>query len=64
MTHQALSLGRSGSSTVSARGRSITYTLYVDHVAKLIDEAVYHAEHLRIAVPDQAEGTTGCSTVT
>jgi len=45
-------------------GRSITYALYDDHVAQLIDEAVYHAEHLRIAVPDQAEGTTGCSTVT
>jgi len=62
LTHQALSLGRSGSSTVSAR--ALTYTLYDDHVGQLIDEAVYHAEHLRIAIPDQAEETTGCSTVT
>ncbi len=39
MTHQGLIQGRSGSSTV--------------HVAQLIDEAAYHAEHLRIAVPDK-----------
>ena len=40
-------------------GRSITYALYDNHVAQLLDEAVYHAEHLRLAVPDPAEETTG-----
>lgn len=38
-------------------GRSITYTLYDDHVAQLLDEAVYHAEHLRLAAPDGSTET-------
>ena len=29
-------------------GRSIVYELYDDHVAELLDQALYHAEHLRI----------------
>lgn len=28
-------------------GRSIVYELYDDHVAELLDQAIYHAEHLR-----------------
>lgn len=28
-------------------GRRIVYSLYDDHVAALLDEAVYHIEHLR-----------------
>ena len=34
-------------------GRNISYTLYDDHVAQLLDEAVYHAEHLRLGAPDR-----------
>lgn len=34
-------------------GRSITYTLYDDHVAQLLDQAVYHTEHLGLRAPDQ-----------
>jgi len=64
LTHQAAKPGPLGLVHGYRSGRSITYTLYDDHVAQLIDEAVYHAEPLRIAVPDQAEETTGCSTVT
>lgn len=29
------------------QGRHIVYALYDDHVAELIDQAIYHAEHLR-----------------
>lgn len=35
-------------------GRSIVYSLYDDHVADLIDQAFYHAEHLRLGVADQS----------
>jgi ArsR family transcriptional regulator, nickel/cobalt-responsive transcriptional repressor len=28
-------------------GRSMVYELYDDHVAELLDQAIYHAEHLR-----------------
>jgi DNA-binding transcriptional ArsR family regulator len=33
-------------------GRSIVYTLYDNHVAQLLDEAVYHSEHLRLGLSD------------
>lgn len=33
-------------------GRSIVYSLYDNHVAQLLDEAIYHAEHLRLGTPD------------
>ncbi len=32
-------------------GRSIVYSLYDGHVAQLLDEAVYHSEHLRLDCP-------------
>jgi DNA-binding transcriptional ArsR family regulator len=35
------------------RGRNISYALYDDHVAQLLDEAVYHVEHLRLGSPDR-----------
>jgi ArsR family transcriptional regulator, nickel/cobalt-responsive transcriptional repressor len=31
------------------RGRHVVYELHDDHVAALIDEAVHHVEHLRLA---------------
>ncbi|MGZ0153614.1 ArsR/SmtB family transcription factor [Kribbella sp. WER1] len=34
------------------QGRSVVYSLYDHHVAQLLDEAVYHAEHLRLGTPD------------
>ena len=39
------------------RGRHIVYSLFDDHVARLLDEAVYHAEHLRLDVPDRMPDT-------
>jgi ArsR family transcriptional regulator, nickel/cobalt-responsive transcriptional repressor len=36
-------------------GRNIVYSLYDTHVASLIDEAVYHAEHLKMGVSDRVE---------
>lgn len=41
---------------VSGRGparRRIVYPLYDTHVAELPDEAIYHAEHLRLGAPDR-----------
>ena len=39
---------------VTARrdGRNMTYSLYDNHVAELLDAAVYHAEHVRLGTPD------------
>lgn len=35
------------------QGRTVVYSLYDNHVAQLLDEAVYHAEHLRLGAPDE-----------
>ncbi|MFC9424677.1 ArsR/SmtB family transcription factor [Streptomyces sp. NPDC056987] len=34
------------------QGRRIVYSLYDNHVAQLLDEAVYHIEHLRLGARD------------
>jgi ArsR family transcriptional regulator, nickel/cobalt-responsive transcriptional repressor len=43
------------------RGRHVIYDLHDDHVASLVDEAVHHVEHLRLAfrgrVRRPADGT-------
>lgn len=36
-------------------GRSIFYSLYDNHVAQLLDEAIYHSEHLRLGLADRPE---------
>ncbi len=41
---------------ILTRLRSIVYRLYDNHVAMLLDEAVYHIEHLRLGVRDESAG--------
>ena len=53
VSHQLRLLRHLGLVHGHRHGRSITYSLYDDHVAQLLDEAVYHAEHLRLGVPDR-----------
>lgn len=56
VSHQLRLLRNLGLVEGERRGRSISYALYDNHVAQLLDEAIYHAEHLRLAAPDrQAE---------
>ncbi|WP_020666357.1 ArsR/SmtB family transcription factor [Amycolatopsis nigrescens] len=50
VSHQ-LRLLRALSLVASRRqGRSIVYSLYDSHVAMLLDQAVYHIEHLRLGL--------------
>lgn len=35
------------------RGRSVVYALHDAHVADLLDQAVYHIEHVRLGYPQQ-----------
>lgn len=53
VSHQLRVLRNLGLVDGLRQGRSVTYTLYDTHVAQLLDEAVYHAEHLRLAAPDR-----------
>jgi hypothetical protein len=36
-------------------GRSVVYSLYDNHVAQLLDDAIYHIEHLRPGAADQPD---------
>lgn len=38
-------------------GRSVVYSLHDDHVAIMLNEAIYHVEHLRLEQPRQGRST-------
>ncbi|MEV3927628.1 ArsR/SmtB family transcription factor [Actinomadura coerulea] len=52
VSHQLRLLRNLGLVTGTRSGKSIVYGLYDNHVAMLLDEAVYHSEHLRLGVSD------------
>jgi DNA-binding transcriptional ArsR family regulator len=52
VSHQLRLLRMMGLVTATRAGRTITYALFDDHVAALLDEAVYHAEHVRLGAVD------------
>ncbi|MEU5925739.1 metalloregulator ArsR/SmtB family transcription factor [Streptomyces antimycoticus] len=52
VSHQLRLLRALGLVTGSRQGRRIVYSLYDNHVAQLLDEAVYHIEHLRLGARD------------
>ena len=52
VSHQLRLLRTMGLIVKARTGRNITYSLYDNHVASLLDEAVYHAEHLRLGASD------------
>ncbi len=58
ISHQLRILRSLGLVTRQRSGRNVTYSLYDHHVASLLDEAVFHAEHLRMAAPDRAAEQT------
>jgi DNA-binding transcriptional ArsR family regulator len=53
VSHQLRLLRTLGLVTSERVGRHTVYSLYDNHVSALIDEAVYHAEHLRLGAPDR-----------
>lgn len=54
VSHQLRLLRNLGFVTGERRGRHIVYHLFDDHVAELIDQAIYHAEHLRLGYAERA----------
>jgi DNA-binding transcriptional ArsR family regulator len=56
-SHQLRLLRNLGLVVGERRGRSVVYALYDHHVAELLDQAVYHVEHLRLGLSDTTEGT-------
>jgi DNA-binding transcriptional ArsR family regulator len=53
VSHQLRLLRTMGLVAAQRTGRNITYSLYDEHVAELLDQAVYHAEHLRLGYSDR-----------
>lgn len=53
VSHQLRLLRHLGLVTDRRHGRHVEYSLYDDHVAALIDQAIYHAEHVRLGATDQ-----------
>jgi DNA-binding transcriptional ArsR family regulator len=58
-SHQLRLLRNLGLVVGRRNGRSIIYTLYDDHVAELLDQAVYHIEHLRLGLSGPAGAERG-----
>lgn len=52
VSHQLRLLRALSLVTGARQGRRIVYSLYDNHVAQLLDEAVYHIEHLRLGTRD------------
>ncbi|MFB7299228.1 ArsR/SmtB family transcription factor [Streptomyces rubiginosohelvolus] len=53
-SHQLRLLRNLGLVTGERRGRSVVYALHDDHVAGLLDQALFHVEHLRLGLRDAA----------
>ncbi|MER6129452.1 metalloregulator ArsR/SmtB family transcription factor [Streptomyces sp. NPDC001795] len=54
-SHQLRLLRNLGLVVGRRQGRSVIYALYDNHVAGLLDQAVYHIEHLRLGISDAAD---------
>jgi DNA-binding transcriptional ArsR family regulator len=52
VSHQLRLLRHLGLVEGTRHGKTTVYALYDDHVARLLDEAVYHSEHLRLGLRD------------
>ncbi|GHH87518.1 transcriptional regulator [Streptomyces sulfonofaciens] len=51
-SHQLRLLRNLGLVTGTRQGRLVVYALYDDHVAALLDQALYHVEHLQLGLTD------------
>ncbi len=58
VSHQLRMLRHLGLVTGQRSGRTVVYELFDNHVAMLLDEAVYHTEHLRLGVRDTPRTST------
>ncbi|MEV6293829.1 metalloregulator ArsR/SmtB family transcription factor [Streptomyces sp. NPDC051896] len=54
-SHQLRLLRNLGLVVGRRQGRSVIYALYDNHVAELLDQAVYHIEHQRLGLSDDPE---------
>lgn len=58
VSHQLRLLRHLGLVAGTRQGKNTVYALYDNHVAMLLDEAVYHIDHLRLGIRDQIGAAT------
>jgi DNA-binding transcriptional ArsR family regulator len=59
VSHQLRLLRNLGLVEGEREGRSIRYALYDNHVAELLDQAIFHTEHLRLGAVDRPAKASG-----
>ncbi len=52
VSHQLRLLRNLGLVAATRQGKNMVYALFDNHVAQLLDQAVYHSEHLRMGLRD------------
>ena len=55
VSHQLRVLRHLGLVVGERKGRSVVYALHDSHVADLLDQAVFHVEHLRLGLVEREE---------
>ena len=55
VSHQLRILRHLGLVIGERRGRNVVYALHDSHVADLLDQAVFHIEHVRLGFPERIE---------
>src|SRR5215469_22305 len=63
VSHQLRLLRHLGLVTATRQGKTTIYALYDEHVVMLLDEAVYHSEHLRLGGRDEVTRARVAATV-
>jgi DNA-binding transcriptional ArsR family regulator len=58
VSHQLRLLKHLGLVVGTRRGRRIFYALHDKHVGVLLEEAIYHVEHLRLGFVDTVRATS------
>ncbi len=61
VSHQLRMLRHLGLVIGERRGKQVIYALHDDHVAALLDEAVFHTEHLRLGQANPVRGRQAAS---
>lgn len=56
VSHQLRLLREAGFVAADRRGRHVAYRLFDAHVPALLDQALYHAEHVRLGLRDAPAG--------
>src|SRR5439155_8240607 len=62
VSHQLRILRHLGLVIGERRGRQVVYALHDSHVADLLDQAVFHIEHLRLGHPEPIKEASSATT--